>query len=153
MNKVHKNLHTSGELSWAEKIRKALLLASDAGIRVGSSVLFGLDSETRETIETTIEGVGQVIDEGLLYLASPNILTYHPATAITSQHGKENQLDYHSLDIPHHPPYTYFEEAFPGVVSKELSEDDIWYIHWKTKERWGNGRYMDSPPLIQSLSS
>jgi len=147
MNKIHKNLHKIDGPSWAGKIRAALLVAKEAGIRVGSSVLFGLDGETIETIETTIEGVGQLIDENLLYLASPNILTYHPATAITHQHGKDTQLDYHSLESPNRHPYIYFEEAFPGVVSKELSEEDIWYIHRRTRERWGNIRYVDTITL------
>ena len=154
MNRIHKNLHKVDGPSWAEKIRSALLVLREAGIRVGSSVLFGLDGETRATIDETIEGVGKFIDEELLYLASPNILTYHPATAITSQHGKENQLDYHSLDIPNKPPYIYFEEAFPGVVSRELSEADVWYIHQRTKERWGQVRYTDpmQPMHIPTLT-
>jgi len=150
MHKIHKNLRKVNGSSWAEKIRTGLLVAQEAGIRVGSSILFGLDGETRETIEITIEGVGRLVDEGLLYLASPNILTYHPATAITHQHGKEDQLDYHSLDIPNQPPYLYFEEAFPGIVSKELSEEDIWYIHLQAKERWGHVRY-DEPMLPTQL--
>lgn len=104
MQKVHKNLPGASAFSWEKKVRLALLVAREAGIRVGSSVLFGLDGETRETIELTIEGVGQLIDDGLLMLASPNILTYHPATAITRQHGKEEHLDYHSLDLPRRPP-------------------------------------------------
>ncbi|MEZ5673222.1 MAG: hypothetical protein R3E08_12935 [Thiotrichaceae bacterium] len=51
-----------------------------------------------------------------------------------------DKIDYHSLDIDAHPPYTYFEEAFPGVVSKELTEEDIWYIHQQTKIRWLEAR-------------
>jgi len=144
MQGIQKNLRGAQALPWAQKVRQALLLAREAGIRVGSSVLFGLDGETRETIDMTIEGVGQLIDDGLLMLASPNILTYHPATAITRQHGKEEQLDYHSLDLPRRPPYSYFEEAFPGVVSNALSEDDIWYIHRRTRLRWGQVRYTDT---------
>jgi radical SAM superfamily enzyme YgiQ (UPF0313 family) len=152
MQWVHKNLNGTGAFSWAEKVRQALLLAREAGIRVGSSVLFGLDGETRETIEMTIEGVGQLIDEGLLMLASPNILTYHPDTAITRQHGKEEQLDYHSLNLPRRPPYSYFEEAFPGVVSNALCEDDIWYIHRRARQRWGKVRYTETlaPGLFAS---
>jgi hypothetical protein len=34
----------------------------------------------------------------------------------------------------------FFEEAFPAVVSKNLSEQDIWYIHEQTKLRWGTRR-------------
>lgn len=149
MNKIHKNRHKVGGPSWAEKIRNALMIIREANIRVGSSVLFGLDGETRETIEVTIEGVGEFIEEGLLYLASPNILTYHPATMITRQHGKEDHLDYHTLDVPNQPPYIYFEEAFPGVVSRELNQDDIWYIHRLTKERWGHGRYTEPMHLSE----
>ncbi|HEY1351185.1 MAG TPA: radical SAM protein [Ktedonobacteraceae bacterium] len=145
MQSVQKNLNGRGA-PWADKVRQALLLAREAGIRVGSSVLFGLDGETRETIEMTIEGVGQLVDDGLLMLASPNILTYHPATAITRQHGKEDHLDYHSLNLSCRPPYSYFEEAFPGVVSNALSEDDIWYIHRRTRKRWGQVRYTDTLP-------
>jgi hypothetical protein len=85
-------------------------------------------------------------------LASPNILTYHPATAITRQHGKEEQLDYHSLNLPRRPPYSYFEEAFPGVVSNALCEDDIWYIHRRARQRWGKVRYTETlaPGLFAS---
>jgi hypothetical protein len=100
-------------------------------------VLFGLDGETRQTIEETVEEVGRLIDDDLLTLASPNILTYHPATAITRMHGVTDELDYHSPTVANRPPYIYFEEAFPGVVSRTLSEDDIWYIHRSTAVRWG----------------
>ena len=35
----------------------------------------------------------------------------------------------------------YFEEAFPGVISIRLSEDDLWYIHEQTTVRWGVVRH------------
>jgi hypothetical protein len=52
----------------------------------------------------------------------------------------QDQLDYHSPDVDNRPPYIYFEEAFPGVVSRRLSEDDIWFIHDATAKRWGTTR-------------
>ncbi len=103
-----------------------------------SSVLFGLDGEDRGTIEETIEEIGRLIDDGLLIMASPNILTYHPGTAITAAHGQD-RLDYHSRK-DNRPPYTYFEEAYPEVVSRLLDEDDIWFIHEASAKRWGSTR-------------
>jgi radical SAM superfamily enzyme YgiQ (UPF0313 family) len=111
-----------------------------AGISVGSSVLFGLDGETNETIEETIFKVEELLAEDLLSIASPNILTYHPNIAITASHEVKDKLDYHSILVENRPPYVYFEEAFPAVVSKNLTEDQIWFIHEQTRQRWGTKR-------------
>ena len=54
MAQVHKNLNKE---AWADKVRAALELVKEAGIRTGASVLFGLDGETRDTIDETIAGV------------------------------------------------------------------------------------------------
>jgi radical SAM superfamily enzyme YgiQ (UPF0313 family) len=140
MQHVHKNLQRPNGMPWGDKIRQALEVAREAGVRVGSSVLFGLEGETRDTVDQTIESVAELVGSGLLWVASPNILTYHPGTAITRAHGMIDELDYHSIDIHNRPPYTYFEEAFPGVVSRNLSEDDVWYIHNETQRRWGQTR-------------
>ncbi|WFE29027.1 radical SAM protein [Solwaraspora sp. WMMD791] len=140
MVNIHKNLRRSAQFPWPQKVRTALERIRDAGIPVGSSVLFGLEGEDRTSIEETIDGVGELIDAGLLMLASPNILTYHPATPITRQHQMADSLDYHSPTVDNRPPYIYFEEAFPGVVSRRLTEDDIWYIHEATQRRWGTRR-------------
>ena len=133
---IHKNQLGKQARLWKVKVRTALERIREAGIRAGSSILFGLDNETPETIAETIEEIGQLIDDGLLMLASPNILTYHPATAITRAHRMEDKIDYHSAGIDSRPPYAYFEEAFPGVVSRHLTEQDIWYIHNASRERW-----------------
>lgn len=58
-------------------MRTALELLKKAGIRAACSVLFGLDGETRETIDETIQGVAQLIEDDLIYIG-PNIATYHP---------------------------------------------------------------------------
>lgn len=139
MSRVAKNLRRNSD-PWAVKVRRALRTIRDCGIRVGSSILFGLDGEDRDSIDLTVREIGALLDDGLLVIASPNILTYHPATGITDGHGKEF-LDYHS-SRQNRPPYTYFEEAYPGVVSELLTEDDIWYIHNATRSRWGSGRNM-----------
>ena len=140
MTKVHKNLRQE---AWADKVRATLELVKEAGIRTGASVLFGLDGETRDTIDETIAGVATLLTEGLLDVASPNILTYHPATAITYEHGIQDKLDYDSLGTDIAPPYSYFEEAFPQVVSKELSEDDIWYVYRQTRLHWSREVQLD----------
>lgn len=140
MQHVHKNVRRIEGFGWEQKVRTALERIRDAGIPVGSSVLFGLHGENQTSIAETIEGVGRLIDDGLLMLASPNILTYHPATAITRMHGVADELDYHSPTVENRPPYTFFEEAFPGVVSRQLTEADIWHIHQMTEKRWGAQR-------------
>jgi radical SAM superfamily enzyme YgiQ (UPF0313 family) len=138
MQHVHKNIRRS--TPWKERVRSALGLLRDADIRVGSSVLFGLDGEDEVSIAETIEEVGRLIDEKYLMLASPNILTYHPGTEITRRHGMDNQLDYASEGVEVPPPYSFFEEAYPGVVSRLLTEDNIWRIHRETQKRWGHIR-------------
>lgn len=138
MRNVGKNLLRRNPEAWVSKVREALSTIRSHGIRVGSSVLFGLDGEDRGTIEETIEEIGRLIDDGLLIMASPNILTYHPGTAITAAHGQD-RLDYHSRK-DNRPPYTYFEEAYPEVVSRLLDEDDIWFIHESSAKRWGSTR-------------
>jgi radical SAM superfamily enzyme YgiQ (UPF0313 family) len=138
---VHKNVNR--KQPWGERVRTALGLARRAGIRVGSSILFGMDGETQETIEETIDKVEELLAEDLITIASPNILTYHPNTEITHLHQKETELDYHSVNLENRPPYTYFEEAFPAVISKNLSEEQIWHIHEQTRERWGKKRNLN----------
>ncbi|MER7518595.1 B12-binding domain-containing radical SAM protein [Streptomyces sp. NPDC126499] len=145
MHHIHKNIRRTADLPWKKKVRTALARIRDAGMPVGTSVLFGLEGENRATIEETVEEVGRLVDEGLVMLASPNILTYHPATRITRDHGMQDALDYHSPDIENRPPYIYFEEAFPGVVSRRLTEDDIWFIHDSTAKRWGTIRNSAEP--------
>ena len=146
MNGIHKNLRRTEQRPWRQKVREATSLVKSHDMQVGTSVLFGLDGETRSSIDETIREVGDLIDDGLVDLASPNILTYHPATAITRKHGRYDQLDYHSPRVENKKPYTYFEEAFPGVVSILLSEEDIWHIHHETRVRWGKARN-DSAPV------
>lgn len=146
---IHKNRARENPRPWREKAREALQLVQDAGIRCGSSILFGLDGETRQTIDETIEEIGSLLDAGLLQLASPNVMTYHPAADITTRHGMGDKLDYHSTGVVNYPPYTFFEEAYPGVVSRLLSEDDIWYIHDRAKDRWGARRHGAAPGPAQ----
>ncbi|MFI0977586.1 B12-binding domain-containing radical SAM protein [Streptomyces sp. NPDC021093] len=148
MEHVHKNIRRVADLPWKQKVRTALARIREARIPVGSSVLFGLEGETRQSIEETVEEVGRLVDDGLVMLASPNILTYHPATRITRDHDMQDRLDYHSPDVDNRPPYIYFEEAFPGVVSRRLSEDDIWFIHEATAKRWGTVRNSAEPDLL-----
>lgn len=143
---LHKNINSSN--AWKNRVRKALEIVGAVNIRVGSSVLFGLEGETSETIEETITEIEKLIKDELLFVASPNILTYHPGTAITYMHDMQDKIDYHSMKGINKPPYTYFEEAFPNVVSIKLTEDNIWYIHTQTKTRWGSTRNSNEmPPL------
>ncbi|WP_457034057.1 B12-binding domain-containing radical SAM protein [Kitasatospora sp. P5_F3] len=136
MVNIHKNLRRE-DAAWRDKVREAAALVKEHGLQLGTSVLFGLDGETRASIDETIHEVGLLVEEKLIDLASPNILTYHPATPVTRDHGMADSLDYHSPNLDNREPYIYFEEAFPGVVSVLLTEDDIWHIHRETERRWG----------------
>lgn len=147
IEKVHKNVNR--KQTWEDRVRTALGMAHMAGISVGSSVLFGLDGETRETMEETISKVEELLAEDLLSIASPNILTYHPNTEITALHEMKDKIDYHSIGVENRPPYVYFEEAFPAVVSKNLTEDQIWFIHEQTRQRWGTKR--NTNPMLEVI--
>jgi radical SAM superfamily enzyme YgiQ (UPF0313 family) len=150
---IHK--YTNSRTAWKNRVRKALQIVKRAGLHVGSSILFGLEHETKETIGETIAEVELLIQDELLHIASPNILTYHPNTAITQQHGMHDKVDYHSVVIENRPPYTYFEEAFPSVVSINLTEEDIWYIHDQTLKRWGiirNSNAMAPSPIVEAAA-
>jgi len=129
---------------YAERIQGILSLARGYQIASDDRVLIVEDVLiTGRTIEETIEKVEELLAEDLITIASPNILTYHPSTEITRLHQKEKELDYHSSNLDNRPPYTYFEEAFPAVVSKNLSEEQIWHIHEQTRERWGVKRNLN----------
>lgn len=146
IGRVHKNVNRKEP--WETRVRRALGLVRQSGLRIGSSVLFGLEGETRETIKETISKVEELVAEDLVMIASPNILTYHPNTEITRLHEMQDKLDYHNPNIDNRPPYVYFEEAFPAVVSRNLTEEDIWYIHQQTGERWGKKRNTNPMPDV-----
>ncbi|MFF8897146.1 B12-binding domain-containing radical SAM protein [Streptomyces lydicus] len=152
MDHIHKNLRREEGKPWREKVREAASLVKEQGLQLGTSVLFGLDGETRASIDETIHEVGRLIDDELIDLASPNILTYHPATPVTRAHGMHDRLDYHSPRIDNRKPYIYFEEAFPDVVSVLLTEDDIWHIHHETQHRWGGARNDAAPVAVEAGS-
>ncbi|WP_199816185.1 B12-binding domain-containing radical SAM protein [Streptomyces sp. NRRL S-1448] len=150
MTHIHKNLRRDERKPWREKVREAAALVKAHGLQLGTSVLFGLNGETRSSIDETIHEVGRLIDDKLIDLASPNILTYHPATPVTRAHGMQDRLDYHSPRIDNRKPYIYFEEAFPDVVSVLLTEDDIWHIHHETRHRWGGARNDAAPVPVEA---
>ena len=131
--------------SWVDRVRIALELIHEADIRAGVSVIFGLPGETKETIEETIVNVEKLIKDGLIFIASPNILTYHPATPL----GMQQSCDYNSPDIEIEPPYLYFDEAFPGAISTILDEEDLWSIHHQTMKRWGKARVKNTMRRIE----
>ena len=104
-----------------------------------------INEAVRELIGVMVE---DLLAENLLSIASPNILTYHPNTAITALHEMKDKLDYHSIGIENRPPYVYFEEAFPAVVSRNLTEEQIWQIHTEATQRWGMKRNSNPMPEV-----
>jgi radical SAM superfamily enzyme YgiQ (UPF0313 family) len=148
---VHKNRIKPNGQPWRDKVRKALLIVRRAQIKAGTAVLFGLEGETRESIDETIAGVAELIRDDLIDVSSPSILTYHPGTPIARSHGMTNHLDYHSTNLETKAPYIFFEQAFAGVVSKLLTEDDVWHIHRETSRLWGFVRNT-TPMVVPTIS-
>ncbi|MDD3645940.1 MAG: radical SAM protein [Candidatus Gracilibacteria bacterium] len=126
---IHKNniLKNQFYSSWIEKVDKILIISKKVGLKVGASILFGLPGETKQTIDYTINGMANFINEGKLALVSPNIVTYHPGTELTLMDGKQDSLDY-ITNYTMTEPYTFFEEASPGKVSIRINEDMMYYI-------------------------
>lgn len=150
MRRISKTSRSSTH-EWQERVENVLQVVKSEGISVGASVLFGLEGETIGTIEETIAGVEEFLEKGLLSIVSPNLMTYHPGTEITSRHGRENRLglEHAKLGDFVREPYSFFEEAFPGMVSRELSEEMIWHIHCETLRRWGKGRNKGVMPEVR----
>lgn len=147
IDKTHANRN---EAPWPIRVRVTLSMVKAARIRAGASVLFGLEGETRETIDATITEVERLLNDGLLDIVSPNLMTYHPGTEITKRHRREGWLRLKNATLGEfiREPYSYFEEAFPGMVSRNLNEELIWHIHRETKRRWGKGRNMNPMPSV-----
>jgi biotin synthase-like enzyme len=139
MSPISKTLRISSEYHWQSKVVDVLRIVKNSGIRAGASILFGLKGETLSTVDETIKGVTELLNGGLLSIVSPNLMTYHPGTKLTTEHNVEERLSlrYSHLGNFVRPPYAYFEEAFPGLVSRELHEDLIWHIHQETQKKWG----------------
>ncbi|MDH3204708.1 MAG: radical SAM protein, partial [Nitrosopumilus sp.] len=138
IDKVQKNLQRKGD--WLNKVRQALTMLHDAEIRVGTSLLFGLPGETMDSINETIDRVSNFINQNLIYIASPNIVTYHPNTELSIIDGVAGSLNYFKLPNKVSPPYSFFEEAFSEWVPKRITEQMIWQIHNKTNSLWKEGR-------------
>ena len=141
---------------WVDRVTRALTAVKSANIRAGASVLFGLEGESTATVEETISEVEKLLSQGLLCIVSPNLMTYHPGTEITRRHGRENRLKFSNAELGEfiRPPYSYFEEAFPGMVSRELTEELIWYIHNQTQARWKSKRNMNAmeAPMLEDFT-
>lgn len=150
MAPISKTRRVSPEENWEARVVKSLKAVKLSGLRAGASILFGLKGETLQTIDSTVLGVERLLSDGLLSIASPNLMTYHPGTAITNEHNAEERLTlrYSHLGNFVRPPYAFFEEAFPGLVSRELHEDLVWHIHQETQKRWGLKRNSDVMPPI-----
>jgi len=96
---------------------------------------FGMPGETKETINNTINKVRTLIEDGKLYLVSPNLCTYHPSTALTRLHKKIDTLNY--ITIPEiQEPYDFFEEAVPNHLCKLLTIDTIEHIKTNVEKKW-----------------
>lgn len=108
MQTIQKNSIRSKQWDRHDRATKALQLIKKQDFIVYMSLLFGLPGESKDSIDTTIHRAAKWKQEGLVDGYSPNLMTYHPGTAIT-------QIDTPNIDYniikPIVRPYTAFEEA------------------------------------------
>ncbi len=104
---------------------------------VGTSVLFGLKGETPETIDHTITRVGELVQEGLIDLVSPNIYTFHPKSNLGASLQRTYGFEPNYTEIVDVKcPFTYFEEANPRNFSPLISHKDLLNIVERTEREW-----------------
>lgn len=132
----HRNICSSEfeHINWEKKVERALEACRRSNIRVGVSIQFGLPGENDKTIDKTISGVGRFIRQGKIFMASPNVATYHPGTALTYLHDKA-RLKYYQPSVMRYP-YALFEEANPDYSTILLSEKQLWRISERVYAEW-----------------
>jgi radical SAM superfamily enzyme YgiQ (UPF0313 family) len=105
--------------------------------KLGTSVLFGLKGETSQTIDYTIRQVGELIKNGLIDFASPNIYTFHPRSSMAlffqKKYGCEPNYN-EKVNVEY--PFTYFEEANPRNFSPLISISELSNIVKRTDCEW-----------------
>lgn len=85
------------------------------GLKLGTSLLFGLEGETKDSINTTLDFVSSLNEEDFLSCVSMSLYSFHPNTPLTlgTKQGKEMQKVLRFDQGPPNPgePWDYFEEG------------------------------------------
>lgn len=88
-------LKNNGKGQSIEAIRRGVKNLADNGIQLGVSLLFGLQGETEDSVNTTLDFVAEIDKLGILSCVSLSLYSYHPNTPLTL--GKKEGKSVHPL--------------------------------------------------------
>lgn len=120
-------LKSSAKGQRIDQIRMGVDNLERSGIRLGTSLLFGLPSETISSIDRTIDFISSVDDRGILDCLSTSLYSFHPNTPLTLGTNEGKQM---------HPILKYDCEP-PNLGSPwDSFEEGQWYHpSWVTLDR------------------
>ncbi|MFA6417216.1 MAG: B12-binding domain-containing radical SAM protein [Patescibacteria group bacterium] len=133
-------LKQNGKGQSLDSIRHGVANLEANGLKLGTSLLFGLQGETKDSINTTLDFVSAIDKFGLLSCVSMSIYSFHPGTPLTlgSKIGKAmHKLLRFDQEPPNQgEPWDSFEEGqwfHPAWVTAEGIE----YIYQQAQTRVG----------------
>ncbi|MFA6039401.1 MAG: B12-binding domain-containing radical SAM protein [Candidatus Peribacteraceae bacterium] len=138
-----------------ETICRGITNLKASGIKLGTSLLFGLPGETPDSISATMDYVAELDRFGILSCVSMSLYSYHPNTPLTLGTREGNKM-HHLLQYDREPPnqgapWHFFEEGqwfHPNWVTSDCVE----YIYRKAQELIGHrlvrNMYKDGSTLL-----
>lgn len=134
-------LKASAKGQRTQEIRRGVEHLHASGIQLGTSLLFGLPSETEGGVNATLDFVAEIEKLGILSCVSMSLYSYHPNTPLTlgTREGKQiHSLLRYDREPPNQgEPWNCFEEGqwfHPlWLTAKRAS-----YIHHQAQKRIGS---------------
>jgi len=110
-----------------DAIQRGVANLTAAGIQLGTSLLFGLRGETKDSINTTLDFVAALNKLGILSCVSMSLYSYHPNTPLTLG-TKEGRATHGLLRYDCEPPNK-------GEPWNSFEEGQWFHPSWLTEER------------------
>lgn len=102
-----------------ENYEKAIKVIHDRGIMINASFVFGLDGDTKETFQTTLDW----IVKNRIETVTSHILTPYPGTALYDRMAKEGRIVTDDLSL-YNTAHVVFQPV--NMTSEELYEGYLW---------------------------
>ncbi len=102
-----------------ENYEKAIKAIHDRGIMINASFVFGLDGDTKETFQTTLDW----IVKNRIETVTSHILTPYPGTALYDRMAKEGRIVTDDLSL-YNTAHVVFQPV--NMTSEELYEGYLW---------------------------
>jgi|GEM_PF-3366646 len=112
-------------------IEESLKLLEQNGIAVGTSLLYGLANEKKESVEASLDFVQKWVGRGVIKLVSESILSFHPGTP----EGKEVRGGFNRTPPNLGWPFNAFEEG-QWYHHKHVTKDYLAGILEKSEQRF-----------------